>query len=173
MWLVVCHSGLQNDFFFRQAGKSRRTQEIEIHNCILQIYKQNKLIFYMTSSFLKARYLLLLQSQSIGAGTFSFQYVLHILPCSLLILNIFFSFSFQLLFYLSINSPFHRSKHAFQSFFSFFFFPRQKEVVVLILFTAVKRRWNFNGFNKTFLLYSNVKLPFPHTVFCHVKFILY
>lgn len=30
-----------------------RAQEIEIHNCILQIYKQSKLIFCMTSSFEK------------------------------------------------------------------------------------------------------------------------
>lgn len=112
----------------------------------------------MTSSFLKARYLLLLQSQSIGAGTFSFQYVLHSLPCSLLILNIFFSFSFQLLFYLSINSPFHRSKHAFQSFF--LFFPRQKKVVFFILFTAVRRDGTLMALIKLFSSTPMLSYPF-------------
>lgn len=126
----------------------------------------------MRSSFLKVRYLFLLQSQSIGAETFAFQYVLHTLPCSLLILNIFFSFSFQILFYLSINYLLHRSKHGFQSSFSFFF-PRQKEVVVLILFTAVRGDGTLMVLIKLFSNTPTLSYSFHILYFAVLKLILY
>lgn len=122
----------------------------------------------MRSSFLKVRYLFLLQSQSIGAGTFAFQYVLHTLPCSLLILNIFFSFSFQILFYLSIN----HLLHGFQSSFSFFF-PRRKEVVVLILFTAVRGDGTLMGLIKLFSYTPTLSYSFHILYFAVLKLNLY
>lgn len=126
--------------------------------------KQNKFLVWALN--LKTiRYLFLLQSQSICTGTFLSQYVLHTLPCSLLILNRFFSFSFQLLFYLSINPLFHRSKHCFQSFLPFL--PRWKEVVVLIIFTAVRGDRTLMALIKLFT-YSPM-LVIPHIVFCCVK----
>lgn len=120
-----------------QAGKSKKTQEIEIYNYTFQTYKENKLIL-VSFSLLKVRYLFLLQSQNIGTGTFPPQYVLHTLPWSLSVLNIFFSFSFPAPL-LPVHQPSIPQIQAwFSVFLYFFFFSRQKEVVVLILSTAVR-----------------------------------
>jgi len=163
----MCHSQLYNSYFLlRQAGKSRRTLETEIHNCIFQTHNQNKLIFDVSFSFLKVS---IVTVTKYWCRNISFSVCPSHSLQSLHTSYILF-FSFQLLLYLSINPIFHRSKHGFQSLF--LFFPRRKGVVFLILFTAVQGDGSLMALIKLFSYRLTLSYPFQMLYVSVLKLIL-